>query len=536
MRGRTTATLGLGLVLAALTACQGPPANRPQANNAHPSTLPLSLGGVVGGLERERSPQGGEGALSAPGVPPLTRSAGAPLLSSPPTNPPREQKGASPPQEEANQSETAAPEWVTAPVPRPVARPAGGGVAPPAPRPATTLLVGLAPDADPARVLADPQLVGFERLGTLSVRSRTVLKLAPPRGMTLTEARRRVVRVEGVRTAEENAVRTAFGFTFARRDPKLDEQWAHRADRADTEAAWQVVPVADQTKVIVAVLDTGLDVGHPEFAGRVEKPRNFASDSEDPDDVSDSVGHGTHVAGIIGAAGDNGEGVAGVAWGVRILPVKVLGERGGEDFEILAGLLHAVRYRPSPDNGGRVRVINMSLGSDVGVVSGVYADVFAEARAAGVTVTVATGNSGLSQIASPANTPNCLAVGATATYAAWEKLAHFSNYGERLDLTAPGSDILATTPREGAYGQDPEYARMSGTSMAAPYAAGVAALVYARYDKQNAALTGAFADKVRARMLTAVDDLGTPGWDPYFGAGRIDAGKAVKPATIDEAP
>ena len=400
---------------------------------------------------------------------------------------------------------------------------------------AGSLLVGLREGADPLRVLAEPGLAGFEPLAAMLLNGRPLLKLAPPAGMTFAEARRRLVRAPGVRLVEENAVRRPSAFTFTERDPQLDAQWAHRADRANTEAAWEAVPLADQAKVIVAVLDTGLDVTHPEFAGRVVDPRNFTYDGGEAE-VTDDVGHGTHVAGIVGAAGNNDVGVAGVAWGVKIMPVKVLSTAGGQDYDIVSGVLHAVRYRPSPDDGSRVRVINLSLGSDVGSVSSVYAEAFAEARAAGVTVVVATGNSNVSQVAAPANTPDCLAVGATANYAAWEKLAHFSNHGDRLDLTAPGADILSTTPEGGVYGVEPGYARMSGTSMAAPFVAGVAALVYARYDKQNASLTAAFADKVRTRLLAAVDDLGTPGWDPYFGAGRTDAGRAVGPATLDAAP
>lgn len=400
-----------------------------------------------------------------------------------------------------------------------------------------TVLVTLAPGSDERTVLAAPGLAGFARKDALSLGSKRVLSLRVPAGMSLGEAIEHVRAVPGVARAGTDAVRRRFGYAFANKDPRYGEQWAHRPDRCNTELAWTVVPPSAQTRIIAAVLDTGLDVNHPEFAGRIQGAQNFTAANGAPTvDVTDAVGHGTHVTGILAAAGDNGVGVAGVAWGVQILPVKVLDDTGaGDDFQILKGFNYAVNYVPKPDTGARVRVINMSLGGVGGEISSLWTDAVATASQAGIVVVSASGNAGEEVVASPANTPDVVAVGSTANYLAWETLSSFSNYGDRLDLTAPGDGILSTVPTTGVtIGRD--YAYDSGTSMASPFVAGVAALVAARYDGNNQQLTATFATKIRHRLFTAVDDLGTPGRDPLYGEGRINAGKAVSPATIDDTP
>lgn len=398
-----------------------------------------------------------------------------------------------------------------------------------------TLLVTLALGTDEATLLANAALKGFTRQNGLTLRGAKLLKLGTPAGLGLVEAAARVRGVAGVQRVGEDIIRRKFDFTFTRPDPQLKAQWAHRADRANTTQAWQLVPRESQSKTIVAVLDTGLDVTHPEFVERVIAPANFSGAVQDTD-VHDADGHGTHVSGIVGAEGNNDLGVAGVAWGVPIMPIKVLNDQGGgSDFAILQGFLHAVRFRPSPDTGARVRVINMSLGTSGGDVPAYWADAMDEARAAGVIVVSAAGNEGRTVVSSPANTPGMIAVGSTGTYLAWESLSPFSNTGDRLDLTAPGENILSTAPQAGsAIGTD--YSTISGTSMASPYVAGVAALVIARYDATNTQTNAAFFELVRTRLFKAVDDLGTPGYDPLYGNGRINAGRAVAPATIEAAP
>jgi subtilisin family serine protease len=381
------------------------------------------------------------------------------------------------------------------------------------------------------------KLAGFARRDGIALGGKTVLSVRPPAGMGLAEAIARLRATPGVARAGEDVVRRRYDFTFNNPDPRFKEQWSHRADRANTTNAWGLVPVAAQAKVVAAVLDSGLDVGHPEFAGRVVGPQNFTTaDGVPTTDVTDAEGHGTHVAGILGAAGNNGDGVAGVAWGVQLLPVKVLDDEGaGSDFSILKGLTYAIHYRPTPDDGSRVRVINLSLGSDTGLVSQAYADAVAEATANGVLIVAASGNEGRQDVSVPANTPGVVAVGSSNQYLAWEGVSAFSNGGDRLDLVAPGEGILSTAPRAGS-GIGATYATISGTSMATPYVAGVAALIAARYDAANANMTAAYVEKIRRRLLMAVDDMGPAGRDPVYGEGRLNAAKAVTPATIDAAP
>lgn len=417
------------------------------------------------------------------------------------------------------------------------AAPARGADALPSIQPANLYsgawLLRLTSDTTPATVLA--ALPGFKGRGELTLGATLLLRVDPPTDLDPTTIRARLGALPGLASAHPEARRHRQDFDFTKPDPFYLFQWAHRADRGATIAAWDRVPAADQRKIVVAVLDTGLDITHPEFKDRIVEPRNF-TDVSTPIDVRDLDGHGTHVAGIVAAAGDNDAGVAGVAWGVRIKPVKVLSDDGGGDeFDILAGFLHAVRWRPAPDDGSRVRVINMSLGSPTGAVMAIWADAVAEARAAGVVVVAASGNAGAENVDAPANTPGVLAVGSTNDYLAWEDVSPFSNHGDRLDLVAPGEDIISTAPILGSpIGE--AYAYLSGTSMASPYVAGVAALVVARYDKDNFRMDGTFSEAVHRRLLRACDDLGVPGRDPWFGEGRLNAKRAVTPPNIDDVP
>ncbi|MFC7373180.1 S8 family peptidase [Fictibacillus iocasae] len=224
--------------------------------------------------------------------------------------------------------------------------------------------------------------------------------------------------------------------------------------------------------VVVAVLDTGCDINHPELKNRVIGGRNFVSGK--PDDYSDAHYHGTHVAGTI-AATLNYAGVAGVAPNVKLLICRVLGKNGGGTYQgIIDAIKFAVDWRGPA--GEQVRVISMSLGgpSDVKELH----NAIQEAVAKDVMVVCAAGNEGDSQdttneYAYPGAYKEVVQVGAVDSQ---RKLASFSNTNDEIDLVAPGVDVLSTYPGR-------KYAKLSGTSMATPHVSGAAALLVAREER-----------------------------------------------------
>ncbi|MGY1620651.1 S8 family serine peptidase [Geodermatophilus sp. SYSU D00965] len=262
-------------------------------------------------------------------------------------------------------------------------------------------------------------------------------------------------------------------------------------------------PLSD---VVVAVLDTGVS-RHPELVSALVPGRNFTDSAGGALDVTDRHGHGTHVAGTIAA--DAGSDVEGVAPGVRVLPVKVLGDSGsGWDSWISSGIVWAA------DNGADV--INMSLGGPGS--SSVEASAIAYARSKGVTVIAAAGNENSSAMHSPAGLPGVVGVAAVDDTKA---RASFSNYGPSVDVAAPGVGILSTY-------LDGDLVFMSGTSMASPHVAGVAALV-------DATAPGLTPDQVEQALVTSATDLGAAGRDDYYGSGLVDAVRAVRAADALEA-
>jgi subtilisin family serine protease len=246
-------------------------------------------------------------------------------------------------------------------------------------------------------------------------------------------------------------------------------------------------------------VDTGVDLDHPDLAGNVVSGYNVISPGAPP---QDDHGHGTHVAGIVAAITNNNVGVAGVAGGCRIMPVKVLNNVGeGTDFDVATGIQWAA------DNGARV--INMSLGSPD--YSYALADAVDYAYGKNVLIVAAAGNDGLESILYPAALPHVMAVGATDKI---DGRASFSNYGNALDIVAPGVNIFSTL-------WDNSYTYLSGTSMATPHVAGVAALVLSLHPEYT-------NDQVEKVLKAGCVDLGNPGWDPYYGYGRVDALAALE--------
>lgn len=226
--------------------------------------------------------------------------------------------------------------------------------------------------------------------------------------------------------------------------------------------------------VVVAIIDTGIDKNHPDLKDRIIGGRNFTNEGS-PDDFNDSNGHGTHVAGTIGAS-ENGSGVVGVAPEVSLLILKVLGSDGSGAYEWITNAInYATEWRGN--SGEKVRVINMSLGGSFD--SPELHQAIKNAVDNDVVVCVASGNEGDNNESSyefgyPAMYNECIEVSAhDENYG----LAYFANNNLLVDVIASGVNVLSTYPNS-------SYARLSGTSMATPHVTGAIALLIALGEKQ----------------------------------------------------
>jgi type VII secretion-associated serine protease mycosin len=281
-------------------------------------------------------------------------------------------------------------------------------------------------------------------------------------------------------------------------DPYRASQWD--LAKINVPAAWQR---STGVGVTVAVIDSGVDAAHPDLAGRVLPGIDLVAHTTGVS--SDPLGHGTHVVGTIAALAGNGVGVAGIAPGVKILPIRALNAAGsGLMSDVATGLVYAA------DHGAQV--VNMSIGSTSKV--GAVSTAIGYARSKGVVVVASAGNSRAtgSPISYPAADEGVIAVAATDSA---DKVASYSNQGSYVDVSAPGTNILSTVPT--AQGS---YAYYSGTSMASPHVAALAALVKAA----NPALT---PDQVEQAITKSAVDLGAAGKDTDYGYGRIDAAAAL---------
>jgi thermitase len=248
--------------------------------------------------------------------------------------------------------------------------------------------------------------------------------------------------------------------------------------------------------VTIAILDSGVDLGHADLASKIVPGYDFVNGDAIPQDDN---GHGTHVAGIAAATGNNNIGVTGVSWGARIMPVKVLNAAGGGLFaNVAAGIIWAA------DNGAQV--INLSLGGSS--PSTVLQDAVNYAYGKGVVLVAAAGNTGSNFVLYPAHYPNVIAVGAVDSA---NNYAGFSNFGPELDLVAPGTSIYSTVI--GGYGYK------SGTSMSAPYVSGLAAILCG-INSSPASVT--------FEMESTALDLGAAGFDDSYGFGLIQLDSALK--------
>ncbi|MEO8647899.1 MAG: S8 family serine peptidase [Acidobacteriota bacterium] len=318
-------------------------------------------------------------------------------------------------------------------------------------------------------------------------------------------------------------------------DPMFEQQWALNnvgrdggKEHADINAlkAWLKTQGSDQ--VVVAVLDTGVDYTHKDLVANMWlRPDNVPQYSDDElgtfndlqgfdantnaADPMDDNGHGTHCAGIIGAEGDNDEGIAGINWNVQIMPLKFLG-RGG--FGTTKNAIEAINYAiDRKQKGVNVRVINASWGSTQR--SKALEDAIRAAGEQGILFVAAAGNDGSDNDKRPHfpsnyDLPNVISVAALDRT---DSLASFSNFGlKTVHIAAPGRDILSTWIND-------EFREASGTSMAAPQVSGVAALILAAEPKIS-------VEKLRERILKSVDKIDALSGKIASG-GRINAAAAL---------
>jgi len=289
---------------------------------------------------------------------------------------------------------------------------------------------------------------------------------------------------------------------FVPNDPYVVAGSEWHLERIQAPQAWDIT--FGVTNVVIAILDSGINAAHPDLSANTLPGYDFVNGDNDP---ADDFGHGTAVAGVIAAAGNNGIGVAGVAFGSKILPVKVVDASG---FAAYSTLAQGIRY--AVDQGARV--INISLAGSA--PSSTLQDAINYAWSNNVVIVAAAGNGGNSTPQYPAACEHVVAVSATEPD---DTLASFSSTGTNIALAAPGDNIW-TTSRDLAN----PYSAWRGTSFASPIVAAVAALIASA----NASLDNS---QIVAVLEQTADDLGVVGPDASFGYGRVNAARAVSIAS-----
>ena len=282
-------------------------------------------------------------------------------------------------------------------------------------------------------------------------------------------------------------------------DPRLKEQYA--LELMDTIEAWEITEGTND--ITVAILDSGIDYDHEEFIGRVSPlSYNASTETVGLEAVDDDTGHGTMVAGIIGAGKNNGAGIAGIAPNIKILAIKtnIENENSYKDNALIEGIYYAV------DNGADI--INLSLGN---YSKNIFMEIALNyAKNNGVIVVASAGNDGVNDPFYPAAYSSTIAVSAVNEYVG---NAPYSNFGSYIDISAPGTRIMTTLNYNG-------YGTISGTSFASPQVSGVLALMLSYFPDLS-------SEEIIERLLLSTVDYGDEGIDPYFGHGLVNTYNAL---------
>lgn len=260
--------------------------------------------------------------------------------------------------------------------------------------------------------------------------------------------------------------------------------------------------------VVIGSIDTGVDMGHSQFTGRLIAGKDWVSNDNNPQDTD---GHGTHTTGTMAGSTVGVAGISGAASNVTVYVQRVCGPSGCPTTAIVNAIYAAADYP-------NLVAMNLSLGGSTESTAEKNAITYA-VNTKGVLVIAAAGNSGTNKVGCPACDAKAISVSATT----WrDGLAYYSQYGNGLDIAAPGGELYGDTSDEmGIYSSylGGGYAYLQGTSMAAPQVTGTAAIVASKTGLRGAAL--------RTRILGTADDIGTAGVDTKFGSGRVNAYRAV---------
>ncbi|MGX8237186.1 S8 family peptidase [Exiguobacterium undae] len=345
---------------------------------------------------------------------------------------------------------------------------------------------------------------GAERLSLPFQSGAVVERLRFPSKEAATTALKRLQHSSAVAYAEYDLPVHHSGDTFHRYQWSLTNTGQHNGKKgADIRfsAMQKYIKTKTLAPIRVAVIDTGINSTYADFNGRIRSDLGYDFIRKTKTALDDN-GHGSHVAGIIAANGNNAFGISGINPQAQIIPIRVLNARGeGQNSDVIRGILHAVKQG--------AKVINLSLG--LSESSKALEEAIAYAKSKNVLIVAASGNESKSTLNYPARLASVVSVGATTTR---DARASFSNYGKGLDLVAPGVMIPS-------YINDGEIAYSSGTSMAAPHVTAVASLLFSLKPSLN-------VKQVEAILKQSATDLGAKGYDLSYGFGRLDAYQAVR--------